>query len=227
MKQILSVLIISAILFGCSKSSTESTTYKLNGLVLDFDAKTVISGAKVYVNSFGIRDSAISDINGRVSFTLLKSDGLKFLSATKDNYLTPYYSIGIAPTGANTDRTDTVLLARPSFVNLTTHRTGTYLPTDSISISVNNIYTSSTASTGSTYKEILRDKADIADKYFLFSTLYQIPPTNTGGGIFIVVPGYQKVFFKRDIIRSGSVLSSSLDSTSLIQFGTKNFTLNY
>jgi hypothetical protein len=222
MKQFFSVLILTAILFSCKKSATESNTYTLTGIVADFDNKTVIAGAQVYVGIYGIKnDSAISGANGWVSFSLLKADGVKILTASKLNYLLPSFSAYNAV--STEDRTDSIFLVRPSFVNLTTHKANVYLSTDSITLSVNNVFTPGPATTSSDYKEILRDKTDIADKNFIFSTIYQAPPTSG----LVIQTGYQKVYFKWDIIRSGSVLSSKLDSVALIQFGTKNFTINY
>jgi hypothetical protein len=223
MKQILSILILSAVLFGCQKSSTESSTYTLTGIVADYDSKTPVAGATVYINNFGIKkDSAISDVNGRASFTFPKNGELIFLSTSKANYLLPLLA-SLVPV-ANADRTDSLFLVRPSFVNLTTHKANTYLPTDSISVSINNIYTSPSSTTGSTYKEIARDKTDVADKNFTFSTFYKLPQSGTG---ILLFSGYQKVYVKWDIIRSGTILSSNTDSVTLIQFGIKNITINY
>ena len=59
-----------------------------------------------------------------------------------------------------------------------------------------------------------KDKAESPDRSFNLYTWY-----NT--------PFYDKLYFQWDIIRNGSVISTKSDSTSLIQFGTKNFTLNY
>lgn len=68
-------------------------------------------------------DSAISDANGKVSFTYKKEGNLKSLYPTKDNYLLPHSQWGIFISGY-VNRTDTVYLARKSFVNLTVHKAG-------------------------------------------------------------------------------------------------------
>ena len=48
MKKIVSVFVLTCILFGCKKSSTEDEYYTINGIVIDYDSKLPIAGAKVY-----------------------------------------------------------------------------------------------------------------------------------------------------------------------------------
>jgi hypothetical protein len=112
----------------------------------------------------------------------------------------------------NNERVDTIYIARPSFVNFTIHKTGTYLPGDSIALRVVD-YTSPT-NFSFDFRNLTKDKAIAPDRTFNLYTWYH-------------TPFYDKLYFQWDIIRNGSVLSTKLDSTDLIQFGTQNFTLNY
>lgn len=142
MKKLIVVLILSGILFGCNKPSDEEEYYTLAGLVLEFDANTPMPGAKVYVKEYGlggrIVDSAISDANGRVSFNLRKEGEFKFIYPAKANYLNPINWTGYH---ANyNDRTENLYLAKPSFVNVTTHKTGSYLSSDTVDIQVLFVY---------------------------------------------------------------------------------------
>lgn len=222
MKQLIAIIILSCILFGCNKSSNEDEYYTLSGLVLDYDSNLPIAGAKVYPLPICIggclpTDSAISNALGRVSFRI-KIDGVyKSLHATKDNYLFPakpyFYS------NVFVSRTDTMYLARPSFVNVTVHKTGTYLPSDTIDIHVLGDNIPSSGQTGS-YRTLHVAKADAPDKLYNLQGVY----IHTPSPVFF---GYGKLYFIKNIIRNGSVLSSQTDSTNIIQFGTQNFTLNY
>ena len=218
MKQLIFFLILSSILFGCNKPSDED--YTLTGVVLDFDTYTTIAGAKVYVKEqiyLGtVVDSAVSDANGRVSFTYRKDGAFKFLYPAKANYLNPI-SWGGAPFNYN-DRTDNLYLARPSFVNVTVHKNAVYLPLDTIAIQIKGDYIHPF---GGIYNRLLhRDKADAPDKIFNLQAVYG----HLMGDIFF---GASKLYFIKDIIRNGAVISTQTDSTGFIQFGTQNFTLNY
>lgn len=220
MKQILTLFLLATLLSNCKKSSTDDNYYTINGIVADFDNRTVIAGAKVYVReSFNNTDSAISNASGRVSFTFKKDSKLRNLYATKAGYLYPL-TYFVANT-SNTTRTDSIFLARPSFVDLTVHNAGAYLLTDSVSIQVIGAYMEPYGMSNS-YQPLLRDKAVAADKLFNLKTVYQ-----KDTGVFTLVYGVEKLYFQADIIRGGAVISTKADSTTLIQFGTKNFTLNY
>lgn len=215
MKQILALFLLTALLPSCKKSSTDDSNgnYTITGIVLDVDSKTALAAAKVYVReNFMVIDSAISDANGRVSFTFKKEGNFKSLYPTKDNYLLPHSQWGIFISGY-VNRTDTVYLARKSFVNVTVHKTGTYLPLDSIDLKVAGDYYSAAAHSA-IYRSVLRDKADAADRALNLYSWYFSPYST-------------KIYFQWDIIRSGAVISSQSDSTTMIQFGIKNFTLNY
>jgi len=220
MKQQLILVLIVAILAGCKKSSNDDGYYTVNGIVIDYDSKTPIAGAKVRVGFFPfvVTDSAISDANGRVAFRFKKEGEFKPLTVTKDNYLTPFGFGGFY--ASYNDRTDTLRAARPSFVNLTIHKSNSYLPLDSINVQVLGDYTGGFSFN---YRNLWRDKADAADKTFNLQALYQ---ANTGGAPAIAY-GTTKLYFQWDIIRAGAIVSSKTDSTDLVQFATKNFTINY
>lgn len=223
MKQLIAILILSSILFGCNKPSEEDEYYTLTGLVLDFDSKAPISGAKVYAQALCIpnclpTDSAITDLAGKVSFRLKINGIFISLNSNKSNYLS------LAPHnllyGINVTRTDTMYLARPSFVNVTVHKAGTYLPSDSVAIKVLGDYDYGYHGTFYTYKTIHRDKADMPDKTFNLQAVY-------GSTQHPYYLGSVKLYFIKDIIRNGTVFSSQTDSINIIQFGVQNFTLNY
>lgn len=216
MKLSIPVLLFTLFVFGCKKSSTEDEYYTIQGLVLDIDSKTPIPAAKVYLNEFVGRsaniDSAIADANGRVSFTLKKEGTYKLLSAVKVNYLNPLiYGFFVL---AHVSRTDTVYLGRSSFVDLTLHKTNTYLPTDSILVSVSGDYESPTSGHTFNYRFIIRDNANMPDRLLNLYTLY-VPTT------------YEKLFFTTHHIRNGVEISVQNYSTDLIRYGTKSYTINY
>lgn len=219
MKQLMTILVFATTLISCKKSSNstniDSGYYTITGIVLDIDNRTPIVGAKVYAGAPPIlspSDSAFSDAAGRVSFRVKKEGQVKTLYAVKDNYVLPHSIFGFY-VSAYVDRTDTVYLARQSYVNLTIHKTGTYLPLDSIALKVAGDYYSA-AGYSASYRSILRDKADATDKIFNLYSWYQSP-------------NFTKIYFQWDIIRNGAVISTQSDSTTMIQFATKNYTLNY
>ena len=222
MKKLLSLLAITCILSGCKKSSTEDENYTLSGIVLDFDSNTAIAGAKVYVREFRgtgtIVDSAVSDANGRVSFTYRKEGEFKFFYPAKASYLNAIHIIVYHPN--YNDRLENLYLARPSFINVTTHKTSVYLPSDTIDIQINGDNVMPSGYYNSSYRTLLRDKAEAPDKVFNLQAIYGHP---IGSFYF----GSSKLYFVKNIIRNGAVLTSQSDSTNIIQFGTQNFTLNY
>jgi len=220
MKQLITLLIIATIFLGCKKNGDEEN-YVLTGIVMDFDANTPIAAAKVYVREYGLGgrvvDSALTDANGRASFTYRKQGAYKFLYPAKANYLNPINWIGYF---ANyDDRTETLFLAKPSFINVTTHKANSYLTSDTVYIQVigDNLLTTGQTST---YRTMLYDKADSPDKIFNLQAVYG----KFMGSIFY---GSSKLYFKTDLIRSGTIISTREDSVSVIQFGTQNFSINY
>lgn len=211
MKKIVSVFVLTCILFGCKKSSTEDEYYTISGIVIDYDSKLPIAGAKVYAGPLCIggctTDSAISDAAGKVSFHVRNTGVTILLSASKDNYVRPpiyfLFPINIV------DRTDTAYLVKPSFVSVTSHKASTYNPSDSIEIKVMG-----DINAPSSYRDLTIGKADVSDKTFNLSAWYQSPYN-------------VKLYFQWTIIRGGTIISSKSDSTSLIQYGSKFFTINY
>lgn len=216
MKQLITILILSGILFSCNKPSDEEEYYTVTGQVLDLDSKLPIAGAKAYLPRF--TDSALTDAAGRVSFRFRIGDPSKYFYVVKDGYLRPqayWMSVG------NVSRTDTFFLARPSFVNVTTHNNGTYLGSDTVEIHVSGDNVPSIGETQG-YRTLHRDKANSPDKLYNLQAAYNV--TYSFWNQFL---GNGKLYFKSEIIRNGSVFSTKTDSTNIIQFGTKNFTLNY
>lgn len=215
MKQILSVLILTVALFSCKKS-TNNNIYTVTGIVLDYDNRTTIAGAKVF--AFGGSpltpfDSAISNGEGRVSFSINKSNTANILlSPQKNGYFIPgIYGI-IYTTPTQTNRTDSLFLVRPSMVSVTTHKVNTYLPTDSINIKAEKTYLDGVFYGNSI--SINKLKANDVDKNFIVNS-------------FFVNPYVTKVIFETEIIRNGAVLFSRKDTANLIQHSTANLTINY
>lgn len=213
MKQICAALLFFVVVVGCKKSTSKEEHFNLRVLVLDYDAGTPIANAKVYPNldRGGATDSAFSDVNGRASFLIRKDGTLTIPAAIKDNFVVP--AVGLYARIGYEDRTDTVYLVRPSYINLTIHRTGTYLPPDSVAIRVKNDYFTSLWYSNQ-YRELVREKADAPDKLINLISWYHP----------VAMP---KLYFQWDIIRNGAVISTQTDSTNMIQYGTKNYTLNY
>ena len=221
MKKIIAILLLCAFFYGCKKENeSEEENYTLTGIVRDFDSNTPIPGAKVYVKEYDyfgkIVDSALTDANGMVSITRPKLGGFTFLYPRKNNYLDPIYLIGYY--GDYEDRTWNLFLARPSFINVTTHKTQTYLPSDTVNIQSAGAHIPPIGQ--STYTNLLRDKAEAPDRLFNLQAAYG----HLIGNIFY---GSHKIYFRTEIIRNSAVISTKEDSTNVIQFSTQNFTLNY
>lgn len=220
MRLLLTFLLFITLFIGCKKSSSEDENYTLSATVLDFDANTAIAGSKVYVKEYSpgkIVDSAISDVNGKVSFSYKKEGSYKYLYPSKNNYLNP---INIIAYRANYEsRTDVLYLAKPSFMNVTIHKNIVYLPLDTVAIQVLGDHIPSVGQNPN-YRILFRDKAEAPDKTFNLQAVY-------GKGMGSFFYGSLKLYFIQDIIRNGAVISTQTDSTNIIQFGIKNYTLNY
>ena len=165
-------------------------------------------------------DSALTDVSGRVSFRFGVGDPSRFFYVVKDGYLRPqtYWA-----TAGNVSRTDTFFLARQSFVNVTISKIGAYLGTDTVEIKVLGDNTLSDGESP-TYRTFHRDKANAPDKLYNLFAAYYTGGNNSFWNHFMIK---NKLYFKSEIIRGGSVFSTKTDSTNIIQFGTQNFTLNY
>ncbi|MGF2412318.1 hypothetical protein [Ferruginibacter sp.] len=222
MNKLITALLLTAILVSCKKTSTEDENYyTLAATVVDFDASTPIAAAKVYVIAYiggAPLDSALSDVNGKVAFSFKKEGPYKFLTPVKNNYINPMNTV---PAHLNYDnRTEFLYLARPSYVNVTVHKTGTYLPSDSVNVQVTGDYAPPPIFQNPGYRLLFKDKAEAPDKIFNLQSAYG----RVMGSFFF---GASKLHFTTDIIRNGAVISTQKDSTSLIQFSIKNYTLNY
>lgn len=221
MKKLIILLFLSCILFSCTKPADEDEYYTVTGIVLDFDSHSTISNAKVYVkgvSAINVLDSAVSDANGKVSFRFKKTGGHMTLHPDKPGLLKPVY-LYLSYIDEK-DRTDSLYLARPSFMNFTSHKAGTYLPTDTVNIQVQNDYIEPTGIQYSIPRSLYKGPANIPDKSFNLQTIYG----HSMGSFFF---GATKMYFVCEIIRNGGVTHVASDSTSIIQFGTQNFTLNY
>lgn len=219
MKKLIIVFVLACILFGCKKSSEEDKYYTVTGQVLDLDSKLPIVGAKAYLTGIPpASDSALTDASGRVSFRFRIGDrGLFYV--VKNGYLRPInYYVSV---NNSVSRTDTFFLARPSFVNVTAHKIGTYQALDTVEIQVAGDNIPSVGETNG-YRILHRDKANSPDKLYNLQAAY-----NVNYSFWNQFLGHEKLYFKKNIIRSGSIVSSNTDSTNIIQFGTQNFTLNY
>ena len=222
MKKLLILFALTCILFGCNKSSTEDEYYTINGVVLDYDSQLPIAGAKVRSlttcsPACPPTDSAITDVFGKVSFRFKINDVYEILLAEKANYIGQNEKGFLSYTNITTP--DTIYLARPSFVNVTVHKTGTYLPTDIIKVQLYGDALS-LGGPGIGYRILHSDNANMPDKQYNLQAVYSHAPG-------FIPFRHQKIYFIKEIIRNGSVLSSQPDSTNIIQFGTQNFILNY
>lgn len=214
MKYIYIVALFSVFGTSCKKSSTPANdSYTITVLVKDKDNQAAIAGAKVYFGRYPIlSDSAITDANGSASFSFKKETGVKLTFVKKDGYVIPHFSFFPVPLTYE-DRTDILYLGKASYVNLTLHKNNAWLPADTILFQVKYDYNTPDVFS-SELRGVVTGKADTANRVLNLYSYYNNP-------------GYTKMYFKWDIKRSGSIISSSTDSTDLIQYGTKNFTINY
>lgn len=223
MKLLFAIFIIIAVLAGCKKSNGADGYYTITGLLLDWDSKAPIGGAKVYAETqypaLPARDSAVTDGNGKASFKYLKRDAGRGLYTIIPGYVYPFYSIffGVR-VGNNVNRTDSLFLARASYLNLNLHQSGVYNTTDSLHLTISGFRKDIFLFGGNGMTKVaflfLDRRAMAADSLLNLASVYFNPP-------------YQKAYIKWDVYRNGSVLTGGSDSTDLVQFGTKNYVLNY
>ena len=215
MKIVFSAIIILLLFIGCKKSSDDSDFYTITGIVVDIDSNTPVENAKVYCGFLPIvyslqLDSAFSDINGKVSFTYRKDHIPKGTVAQKSGYMAAIFDNYYTISTVDVDRTDSLFLAKPSIVNITLHKSNVYQPSDSIVLKVKG------------YIEFVYPN--------LFQTIYQTNANNPDTSIHLNTQyktSYSKIYLQWDIKRNGSILSTQTDSIDLIQYGTKNYNLNY
>jgi hypothetical protein len=230
MRKYPTLILFLAILFtACSKNSSDDNSPTISAMVIDFDSQTPIEGAKVFFKQDfqSPFDSTITDVNGRASIAMPSLNPSLFLHiyARKNGLLPLPYGVAIDVNRLdNTSWPHTIALARPSFVNLIVHQQGPYNVNDSIIVSTQGLYKNDNSGLRGWYEEVYRGKAISTDKNFPFKTIYHNPaPSNPP----VLLQGYSKAYFKYEIIRGGSIITTRIDSTNLIQFGTVSFTLNY
>lgn len=209
--------IICAVIVACDKNEDES--YTTNGIVLDWDLKTPVPGAKIYATTFsnGVStvDSVISDGDGKYSF-VFPDNIFRPASATKAGYQNPFH-IFPSTMPNSLKKNDTLYLARSSYLDVTIHRVNSYPATDSIELFFGKFCPLSQSESwliNSSFFQVKRRVANAPDTLVNVAAAYHPVPGN-------------KVFFYWNIIRNGSNISSHSDSTDLIQYATKSYTINY
>ncbi len=219
MKSLLFVILVFSI--SCKKNPTNES-YVITGIVFDRDLKSATPGAKVYLIKQGAlyvpSDSAVSDGNGRVIFTVKKSEIAWLSKGSKLGYESPVYAplfgTGLPPA----DRSDTLFLVKASYVNVSLQKSGSYLNTDTIFLTISGYRQAyPLGGTPMLNKQIvfgLKRAANAADTVLTISTAYLNPP-------------YQKAYFGWDILRNNAPISNQTDSTVLIQYGTQSHTISY
>lgn len=198
---------------GCHKpKGVEVVNYTITGVVFDYDSKLPIAGATIYSTPFPILtvplDSATTDGSGKVIFTHSSDEGVWILSVKKSGFILPEFFYYI-PTIQFVDRIDTLYLGRPSFVDMYIHRTGTYQTTDVIEVTVNH-----NTWGGAHTQNVYANFANSPD------TLIHVPT-------FYMFPYGMKLQIERKMTRSGGIVTTYFDSTDKIQYGVRNYFLNY
>ena len=217
MKMVFTAIVILLFFIGCKKSS-ENDPGIVHGIILDIDSRTPIANATVILDLhttglYNPIDSFLSDINGRFSFTDYYDGIFKGLIPKKNGYVDPigYYFVFLRP---RSNWEDTIYLAKPSFIRINLHEQGIYQNTDSIILRLKgNIKNTTVIFPADTLHIFYQNKAVMPDTSLNMSTYYD--------------SYYSKIYLQWDIKRNGSIISTQTDSTDLIQYGTKNFDLNY
>ena len=215
-------IIIFLSVIGCKKSA-ENTSQSCTATVqaVDMETMTPFSAVKVSINNLttnppfntfyatGI-DSGFTDAAGKIYLHYTQLGLVTVLIATKPPYLSKYPFISTYSCFNNIP--DSIYLFKPSNLNLAIHRANSYLATDTIHVQIKGNFWQ--FYDDSYFRSIYKTNANSADTLFGISSFYK-------------TPGDTKVYFQWDIIRNGSILSTQTDSTDLIQYGTKNYDLNY
>ena len=228
MKKIFLVCLIAYLFLSCKKteSAPESEFYTVSALVLDIDSGVPIANAQVdcgqlyspgSIFSGEYYDSLLSDQGGKANFTFKKLAAYRFTGtrAKKTGYI---------PTGRvrffieayhNKDRSDTLNLVKPSFVNLNIHQLLPYQNSDTFYVKGSgNIYIPNAQNDVYGFSSIYKGKANSFDTSISFMNQYKI--------------NNPKIFVMWEIVRNGtSLIASGSDSINLIQYGQKIFQINY
>lgn len=219
LKQIIIFFFIILLLSDCKKSNTNTDhNCIITAVVLDLETNTPITNEKVYLGPITLApgsgivyDSAITNTNGKVIFNInpISHPGIRVLNVEKPLYISQYPFVEANSCFYN--NIDTLYIYKPSNLALTIHKANSYLPMDSVSIQIKgNFFPYYT----DYYSFWHIAKANSADTLFSLSTYYKMPE-------------HTKVYFKWNILRNGTVLSSAADSVNLLQHGTVNYNLNY
>jgi len=206
---------IIIVLVGCSKPENPGITTNATITVLDWDSRLPITGAMVrtavapgFIRSV---DSALTNSNGQVSFIFQNND-IYLMLAEKPGYQLRYGSY--LPAASINGLT--LYMMKNSYLDMNTLRTGTYNSTDSLKVKVETYWIGDQFLIGITKGEVFRLSrlANASDTALTIPLLYFVPP-------------YHKAFITWDIERNGSVILHGTDSTSLIQYGHQNYSVNY
>lgn len=218
MRTIFPALGILLIFLGCKKSS-DTHYYNLKVTVRDSYTNLPVDGVKVKLTNESntpntippLSDSSITNIEGNAFFTVSGDQNWITFTPSKDGYTVLYILNHALP--LTEDLAVNIPIWRVSYLKLNLHKQGSYNSTDSVLVKVkgvlNKYYHESTLQDSFCFRQ-----ANRPDTLYNLSALYAYP-SNT------------KICFQWDIIRNGSIFSSQTDSTDLIQYGTKNYNLNY
>lgn len=218
-RKIIILLIIVLFMCTCKKSNDDqNNAITLAGVVNNWDTKAPIANVRVYVSAsllFPPVDSATSDLSGRVSFTYPTGTGIRILWPKDPAYINSVAIFNTTNTGGS--RTDTLYLMRPSYLQVNLHRANAYQASDEINLRVNGYrltfsYPPPIMGLSQFYNNSW--SANVAD------TIVNIPMA------YFPTP-YQKAYIDWKVSRNNIAITSQADSVDLIQYGTKNYQLNY
>lgn len=221
MRRSLSYILAITLLISCTKSERQSSNYRVTALVLDWDSRVPLQGAKVYLAEqfiqFGVPwkifDSATTDINGKASFTRSEAEYSQVYAINKPGYI---QTIPIGPpiTLRSQDRTDTSYLVRPSFVNLTIHNNHSYMSGDSVVIRAKG-HSNSQGQPIGVFETIFSGLAVSPDRVISVWGFYSASTSTMIGFEYEVYRNNSSIYY------GGPVYAM------MTQFGTVNYTINY
>ncbi|MBI5856249.1 MAG: hypothetical protein HZB42_01260 [Sphingobacteriales bacterium] len=220
MRKYLFSILLLFFLISCSKSEKQAQSYTVSALALDWDSRTPLPDAKVYLaeqfiifnSPWKIFDSATTDINGRAFFVRSEAEYSQVFGISKPGYVRvngPAFPI----TQRNQDRTDTCYLGMPSFVNLTIHNSHSYLPGDSVVVSAKDYYS-------------------LGQPVSFFDGVFSGPAVSPDRTVqltgFYLTPNSTKIWIQCKVYRNNTeIYYTGLGYAEMIQFGTVNYTMNY